>query len=46
LDDLPEEVRNAIKFIPADNIDDVLRAALVKKTRPKKEKPPVSDQRR
>jgi len=45
LDDLPEEVRNAIKFIPADNIDDVLRAALVRKTRPKKEKPPVSDQR-
>lgn len=30
LDDLPEEVRKSIKFILADTVDDVLRAALVK----------------
>jgi ATP-dependent Lon protease len=30
LDDLPEEVRNSIKFILADTVDDVLKAALVK----------------
>ncbi len=34
LDDLPAEVRNAIKFIPADSIDDVLKAALMKKSKP------------
>jgi ATP-dependent Lon protease len=30
LDDLPEEVRNSIKFILADTVDDVLKAALVR----------------
>ncbi len=33
LDDLPAEVRNTIKFIPADSMDDVIRAALIKKAK-------------
>lgn len=33
LDDLPEEVRNTIKFIPADSMDDVIKAALLKKAK-------------
>ncbi len=35
LDDLPEEVRNTIKFIPADSMDDVIKAALMKKSKSK-----------
>jgi len=30
LEDLPDEVRKSVKFILADNIDDVLKAALIK----------------
>jgi ATP-dependent Lon protease len=30
LDDLPDEVRKAIKFVLASTVDDVLRAALIK----------------
>lgn len=38
LDDIPDEVRKVIKFIPVETVDEVLVAALEKRAVPKKKK--------